>query len=57
MADMVKLGCNRHFMKAKIFGAGHVDSIKKEQNLVDSNILFVREYFEVEKIPIEKEDL
>jgi len=58
IADMVKLGCDRHHMKVKIFGAGYSDSTKSGSfSLPENNIKFVKEYFELEKIPIEKTDL
>ena len=60
MADMVKLGCNRHFMKVKIFGAGagYIENTNlKDISLPESNIRFVKEYFSLENIPIEKSDL
>jgi chemotaxis protein CheD len=58
MADMVKLGCDRHHMKAKIFGAGYTDASGPVRlSLTENNIRFVKEYFELEKIPVEKSDL
>lgn len=58
MGDLVKLGCDRHFMKAKIFGAGHSeDSSTNAVALTESNISFVRDYFAFEKIGVEKSDL
>lgn len=54
MGDLVKLGGDRHFMKAKIFGAGHSEGTV---SLTESNITFVRDYFAFEKIEIEKSDL
>jgi chemotaxis protein CheD len=58
MADMVKLGCDRHSMKAKIFGAGYTDNVKSGKiSSPENNIKFVKEYFAFEKIPIEKSDL
>jgi chemotaxis protein CheD len=58
MADMVKLGCDRHHMKAKIFGAGYSGNSDSNQiSSSENNIKFVTEYFSFEKIPIEKKDL
>jgi chemotaxis receptor (MCP) glutamine deamidase CheD len=55
---MVKLGCDRHHMKAKIFGAGYTDASGPVRlSLTENNIRFVKEYFELEKIPVEKSDL
>ena len=58
MADMIKLGCDRHFMKVKIFGAGYTDNSNLGKiSLPEHNIRFVKEYFELEKISVEKSDL
>ena len=58
MADMVKLGCDRHHMKAKIFGAGYTEnSMPGKSTLPENNIKFVKEYFSLENILIEKSDL
>jgi len=58
MADMVKLGCDRHHMKTKIFGAGYNENSKSGGiSSPENNIKFVKEYFELEKISIEKTDL
>jgi chemotaxis protein CheD len=58
MGDLVKLGCDRHYMKAKIFGAGYIEnSVVNTVSLTESNIKFVRDYFDFEKIEIEKSDL
>jgi len=58
MADMVKLGCDRHHMKAKIFGAGYSGNHNAGPiSSPENNIKFVKEYFAFEKISIEKTDL
>ncbi len=58
MGDMVKLGGDRKRMTAKIFGAAHTgDSAAGRASLPESNIRFVREYFEIERIKIEKMDI
>jgi len=58
MGDMIKLGGNRHFMKVKIFGAGYTENSRLGQvSLPESNIRFVKEYFSLENIQIEKSDL
>ncbi len=58
MADMIKLGCDRHHMKVKIFGAGYSDESKTGvYSIPENNIKFVKEYFALERIPIEKTDL
>ncbi len=58
MADMIKLGCDRHHMKAKIFGAGYTDNTNSGKiTSSENNIKFVKEYFALEKIAIEKMDI
>lgn len=58
IGDMVKLGGDRKRMTAKIFGAANTeDSTAGRASLPESNIRFVREYFELEKIKIEKLDI
>ena len=58
MADLVKLGCDRHNMKSKIFGAGYNDNLKSGAiSSPENNIKFIKEYFALEKILIEKTDL
>ena len=58
MADMIKLGCDRHHMKVKIFGAGYTgNQAYGKTSIPENNITFVKEYFALEKISIEKIDL
>lgn len=58
MGDMVKLGGDRNRMVAKIFGAGYTENSRLGQvSLPENNIRFVKEYFELEKIKIEKLDI
>lgn len=58
MGDMVKLGADRHNMKAKIFGAGYTENSRVGNiSLPENNIRFVKEYFDFEKIRIEKMDI
>jgi len=58
MADMVKLGGNRHYMKAKIFGAGYTGvSTVNNVTIPENNIRFVKEYFDLERIQVEKMDI
>ncbi|HPS57244.1 MAG TPA: chemotaxis protein CheD [Spirochaetota bacterium] len=58
MADMVKLGGDRKRMIAKIFGAGNTENSSLGQiSLPENNIRFVKEYFELERIRIEKMDI
>jgi chemotaxis protein CheD len=55
MAEIVKLGGDRKQLSAKIFGAGYTSGVSAA--VVRSNVAFLHEYFSVEKIPVEKEDL
>ena len=58
IGEMVKLGGDRHYFKAKLFGAGYITSgVAEMGGVVDSNINFLHEYFSMEKIEVEKEDL
>ncbi len=58
MGDMIKLGSDRKRMVAKIFGAGYTGNSKIGLvSLPENNIRFIREYFEIEKIKIEKMDI
>ncbi len=58
MAEIVKLGGDRRFLKAKLFGAGDVDYHGQDMESVEkSNIRFLHDYFSLENIEIEKEDL
>lgn len=58
MAEMVKLGGDRKNFHAKLFGAGNVvyEGFRIDQ-IVASNIRFLKEYFAIEKIPVKGEDL
>ena len=58
MGDMVKLGADRKNMVAKIFGAANTENARLGQvSLPESNIRFVKEYFALEKIRIDKMDI
>ncbi|MDY6969647.1 MAG: hypothetical protein SVR08_13460 [Spirochaetota bacterium] len=58
MAEIVKLGGDRKYLKAKIFGASYNSkNCKTDKNIVDSNVKFLHEYFNIEKINIENEDM
>ncbi|HOO72510.1 MAG TPA: hypothetical protein PK926_12180 [Spirochaetota bacterium] len=58
LGEIVKLGGDRKFLHAKIFGAGYpeVDS-KKAMALSEGNIRFIQEYFAAENIVIDRIDL
>jgi chemotaxis protein CheD len=55
MALIVKLGGDRKRLTAKLFGAGYQNFVTPD--IIRSNISFLHEYFAMEKIAIEKEDL
>ena len=58
MGEIVKLGGDRKYLKAKIFGAGYQGmDLKKTHELSESNIRFIHEYFTIEKIHVERSDL
>ncbi len=57
MGEVVKLGGDRRSLKAKIFGAGYMYSENMANNLSESNIRFIHEYFTIEKIHVERIDL
>ncbi|MDY6935462.1 MAG: chemotaxis protein CheD [Spirochaetota bacterium] len=58
MAEIVKLGGDRRYVRAKLFGAGYItSSIPEMGGIVDSNIRFMHEYFSMERIEVETEDL
>lgn len=58
MGEIVKLGGDRKYLKAKIFGAGYQGmNPKKLHELSDSNIRFIHEYFTIEKIHVDRSDL
>ncbi len=58
MAEIVKRGGDRKFLKAKLFGAGYIqEGIPDMGGVQGSNIRFLREYFTIERIEVLKEDL
>ncbi len=58
MGEIVKLGGDRRFLKAKLFGAAYIqESIENMGGISRSNINFLHEYFELEKITVVSEDL
>jgi len=56
MGEIVKLGGDRKYLKAKIFGAGYNDG-NSVGTISESNIRFIHEYFTLENISIERSDL
>lgn len=57
IGEIVKLGGDRKYLKAKIFGAGYQTSEHTPAELIDANIQFIHEYFALEKILVERNDL
>jgi chemotaxis protein CheD len=58
MGELVKLGGDRRFMRAKVFGAGYLESKGAlATSIVDSNIRFIYEYFSLEQIVVDRSDL
>ena len=58
MGEVVKLGGDRRYLKAKLFGAGYItNSIEDMGGLRESNMRFLHEYFAMEKILVETKDL
>ncbi len=58
IGEIVKLGGDRKYLKAKLFGAGYLKTgASRADGLALSNIRFLNEYFAFEKIKVEKEDL
>jgi len=58
MGEIVKLGGDRRYLTAKIFGAGYMNSsARSEADLSMSNIRFMQEYFTLENIHVARSDL
>lgn len=58
MGEIVKSGGDRRFLRAKIFGAGYVNTgMNTSRELSESNIRFIHEYFTIERIHVERIDL
>jgi len=58
IGEIVKLGGDRKYLKAKLFGAGYLKAASDQmEGVALSNIRFLNEYFALEKIKVEKEDL
>ncbi|MCP4133596.1 MAG: hypothetical protein GY754_21690 [bacterium] len=59
LGEVVKLGGDRNFLRAKIFGAGYLggSSSRAIDPLSESNIRFINEYFTLERIHVERTDL
>ncbi len=57
IGEIVKLGGDRKALRAKLFGAGSLNGNGSNYELSKSNIWFLHEYFEYEKIPVVVKDL
>lgn len=57
LGELVKIGSDRKCMKAKIFGAGYTKNLNVTGSVISSNIMFIHEYFSMEKIHVERNDL
>ena len=54
---LLKLGARRNCFEAKVFGGGSVLRGMTANNVGERNAEFVRDYLEIEKIPVVAEDL
>lgn len=58
LGEIVKLGGDRKRLKAKVYGSGSVGGNDRRMNdIARGNMQFIEQYFEMEKISIEDEDL
>ncbi len=58
MGEIVKLGGDRKYLKAKLFGAGSTSMrVPQKESVIQSNIKFLKEYFALEKIDVQCEEL
>ncbi len=58
LGEMIKLGCQRDNLTAKVFGGGHVLNYAPSKNSVPANnINFIKAFLNMEGIKILKEDL
>ena len=58
IGEIVKLGGDRKYLRAKIFGASYLqDDESKIHGVSLGTMRFMHEYFTVEKIPVEVDDL
>jgi chemotaxis protein CheD len=58
MGEIVKLGGDRKYLKAKLFGAGSTSMrVPQKDSVIQSNIKFLKEYFSLEKIEVQSEEL
>lgn len=58
IGEIVKLGGDRKYLKAKLFGVARLNSrLSDMEGVIKSNIRFLKEYFSLERIPVETEDI
>lgn len=58
LGELIKLGGDRRFMKAKVYGSADMGGgDQRRADIMTGNLQFIRQYFEHEKIVIEDEDL
>ncbi len=57
LGEIVKLGGDRKRLRAKLYGSGYVGTDRQRSDIAMGNIQFVEQYFELEKIVVEDEDL
>lgn len=57
IGEIVKLGGDRKSFRATVYGAGEFSRDGGIDNVAGSNIRFLREYFQIEKIQVSREDL
>ncbi len=55
--QMLKMGAARDRLEAKVFGGGSVLDNIQFSNVGEKNVAFIREYLQIERIPIIAEDL
>ncbi|MBN1496349.1 MAG: hypothetical protein JXA07_06240 [Spirochaetes bacterium] len=58
MGEIVKLGGDRRQLKAKVYGSGEVGvEDSRIGDILKGNLQFIEQYFKIEKIQIEEQDL
>ncbi len=57
VALIVKQGGDRKNLRAKLFGASYLPGTSGLEDVISGNISFLHDYFSMEHIPVEKEDL
>jgi len=58
IGEIVKIGGDRKYLKAKLFGVARLNSrLPNMDGVIQSNTRFLKEYFALERIPVETEDI